>query len=88
MNPTLKINGRQAGLSLLQNVTATLKTEDFIDCTPTTKVFSGLKVSPDQDLTISFQVPPNLKYIDVRLTCQVMNTTSKSMQDFNASKRF
>lgn len=31
INPMLKINGRRAQLTLLQNITAVIKTEDFID---------------------------------------------------------
>jgi len=54
INPMLKINGRRTGLDLLQNIVATVKTEDFIDGTPTTKTFNNLKVSKDSDLTVSF----------------------------------
>jgi hypothetical protein len=43
----LFINGRRADLKLLQNITAVIKTQDFIDETPTTKTFSNLKISSD-----------------------------------------
>ena len=36
ISPFLTINQRRANLSLLQNITATVRTEDFIDSIPTT----------------------------------------------------
>lgn len=45
MTPMLQINGRKAELSLLQNIVAKVKTEDFIDGIPTTQTFSNLKTT-------------------------------------------
>jgi len=67
--PNLTINGRLASLKLIQNVVATVRTIDYIDQTPTTKKFENLKFSDDTDLSISFQVPPNLKNVNITLTC-------------------
>jgi len=39
-------------------------------------------------LTVSFNVPGNLKFINVTLTAQVNNTTTKSVEKFEKSKQF
>lgn len=44
LTPSLKINGRRCNLDILQNVDVKVKTQDFIDNTPTTKNFNNLKV--------------------------------------------
>ena len=88
INPTLKIHGRSASLSLIQNLVVTVKTEDFIEQIPTTQSFKNLKFSEKSDVKVSFQVPPNLKTISVSISCQVPNTTTKKMQGLEARKDF
>lgn len=73
----LSINGRRAQLNLLKNVKIVLTTLNYIDNLPVTKTFSNLSFTGDKELSVTFQVPPNLKSIDVALSCEIMNATTK-----------
>jgi hypothetical protein len=73
----LNINGRRTNLSLLKNVKIVLTTNNYIDNLPVTKTFGNLSFDNDKELSITFQVPPNLKDISVSLTCELMNATTK-----------
>jgi hypothetical protein len=75
----LLINGRRTTLSMLKNVKLVLTTFNYIDSIPVTKTFENLSFINDQELSVSFQVPPNLRDINVVLTCDVLNATTKKM---------
>lgn len=81
----LLINGRRTTLSMLKNVKLVLTTFNYIDSIPVTKTFENLSFINDQELSVSFQVPPNLRDINVVLTCDVLNATTKKMQNFSSS---
>jgi hypothetical protein len=85
---SLNINGRRAQLSLLKNVKLVLTTYNYIDNLPVTKTFSNLQLANDKELLVTFQVPPNLKHIDVNLTCELLNATTKQTEKFNSSHKF
>lgn len=82
VTPHLQINGRPADVKLLQNIKASIRTEDFINNIPTTQTFENLKANSNSEISLSFQVPANLNSVQVSLTCSVMNTTSKSLVNF------
>ena len=84
----LKINDRDASLTLLKNVSVSLTTFNYIDQIPVTKKFENLNLIDGQELTVDFQVPPNLESIDVSISAQVTNATTKSVENFSASKTF
>lgn len=88
ISPSLKINGRDASLSLLKNVNATLTTVNYIDEIPVTKKWENIVFKDGQEYTLDFQVPPNLESIRVNITAQVTNATTKKVQNFSASKNF
>ncbi len=85
---SLNINGRRAQLNLLKNVKLVLTTYNYIDNLPVTKTFSNLQFSNDKELQVTFQVPPNLRSIDVQLTCELLNATTKQTERFNSSHQF
>lgn len=84
----LNINGRRAQLNLLKNIKLTLTTYNYIDNLPVTKTFSNLSFSQDKELSVTFQVPPNLKSIQVDLTAEIMNATTKQKVKFNQGHSF
>jgi hypothetical protein len=73
---------------MLKNVKIVLTTFNYIDNVPVTKTFQDLNFVNDQELSVSFQVPPNLRDIHVAMTCEVLNATTKKMQNFNSSHKF
>ena len=88
ISPSLKINGRDASLSLLKNVNATLTTVNYIDEIPVTKKWENIVFKDGQEYTLDFQVPANLESIHVNITAQVTNATTKKVQKFIANKNF
>lgn len=84
----LNINGRKANLNLLKNVKIVLTTYNYIDNLPVTKTFSNLQFENDKELTITFQVPPNLKDINATLSCELLNATTKKTEKFSAGQSF
>lgn len=84
----LNINGRPCSLTNLKNVNLTLTTYNYIDNLPVTKTFNNLAFNNEKELMVTFQVPPNLNRINVELTCEVANATSKQNNKFRQSKLF
>jgi len=84
----LRINGRKANLNLLKKVKVVLSTVSFIDNMPVTKTFQNLAFDNDKDLSVTFQVPSNLKKITVELSCEVMNATTKKPQKWSKFHNF
>jgi hypothetical protein len=64
---------------MLKNVKLVLTTFNYIENIPVTKTFENLSFINDQELSVSFQVPPNLRDIHVALTCDVLNATTKKL---------
>ena len=54
VTPHLQINGRSADLKLLQNIKATIRTEDFINGIPTTLNFDNIKAQANKEIMLSF----------------------------------
>lgn len=84
----LNINGRPASLTNLKNVKLTLTTNNYIDNLPVTKTFNNLTFNNEKELSVTFQVPPNLDKIHVDLKCDVANATTKSNEKFSESHTF
>ena len=64
---------------MLKNVKVVLTTFNYIDNIPVTKNFQDLSFINDQELSVTFQVPPNLRDISISLSCEVLNATTKKM---------
>lgn len=73
------INGRHANISLLKNVNVELTTINYIDSIPVTKKMEGLSLEDGKELTVEFQVPPNLESVKVKMSAQVTNATTKQI---------
>jgi len=86
--PQLKINGRKADLKMLKNSKVVLTTKNYIDNIPVTKNFAGLSFEDGKELSLQFQVPPNLGTLAVNLTTEVQNATKKKMEHFTAARSF
>ena len=73
---------------MLKNCKAVLSITNYIDDIPVTKTFDQLNFINEKEVTVSFQVPPNLGSVHIKLFAQVQNSTTKKMQDFTDEKSF
>ncbi len=72
LRPMLRVDGRPAPLSLLENVVLQITAVDR-ENTRTTKEVRDLKLFEDRETTYLFQVPDNLKSIQFTLRAEVQN---------------
>ena len=80
LKPCLKVNDRKWNLNILKDTKVTLTTTSFIDNLPVTKVFEKLDVNSRQEISIKFQVPPNLQTVSLLVEAEVRNI-SKGVND-------
>ena len=80
LKPCLKVNDRKWNLNILKDTKVTLTTTSFIDNLPVTKVFENLDVNSRQEISIKFQVPPNLQTVSLLVEAEVRNI-SKGAND-------
>ena len=80
LKPCLKVNDRKWNLNILKDAKVTLTTTSFIDNLPVTKVFENLDVNSRQEISIKFQVPPNLQTVSLLVEAEVRNI-SKGVND-------
>ena len=88
VKPHLTINDRIADVKMLKNSKLVVQTSNYIDGVPITRNYDGLSFENHQLCTIPFQVPPSLGSISVKLSCQVLNATTKKMETFSHSEEF
>ena len=88
VRPNLRVNNRICELSLLKNCKATLTTYNFIDNTPVTKIFDGLKVDANSEARVEFQVPPNISSCEVHFEAELTNVTLGQKMKVSAQKSF
>jgi hypothetical protein len=80
LKPTLKVNDRKCNLNVLKNTKVTLTTVSFVDNMPVTKTFDNLSVSSDEDISVKFQVPPNLQSVSVNIETEVRNISKSTTE--------
>eukprot|EP01022_Parablepharisma_sp_SALTPOND_P019171 TRINITY_DN3242_c0_g1_i1.p1 TRINITY_DN3242_c0_g1~~TRINITY_DN3242_c0_g1_i1.p1 ORF type:complete len:1469 (-),score=192.25 TRINITY_DN3242_c0_g1_i1:4794-9200(-) len=88
LRPLLLINGGEADLSLLQNVSCTLHTSNFTGDIPSSKTFAGLKPTANAELLVTFQVGPNIKNLSVELSADVYSKSKGTIETLNAAHAF
>lgn len=88
IKPQLRINGRKADVNMLKSSKVVVQTSNYIDNVPITRNFDGISFDNHSECTIQFQVPPSLGSVRVSLTTQVLNATTKKMEDFSHSEEF
>ena len=69
--PKLTMLDRELSLSLLKNTSIEIETTDYIDELPKKRNFSNVQFNDDGEYIVSFQVPPNLKQIYVKVSTKV-----------------
>ena len=84
VRPKLTLNGRRCDTKLMENNTVILTTTSFVDNIPVTKTYENMELDNNNEISVEFQVPPNLSSVDVRFQCDVRNvtmgTTEKKVQ--------
>jgi len=85
IRPQLLVNGRTADVSLVKNISLVISTDNYIESIPVTKNFTNLQFNHDHELTVDFQIPANLSSIKAKLTCDLINATSKATEKFSAA---
>ena len=75
-------------MKFIKNAKAVVRITEFISNTQTTKTFN-LTFKDEEEEVLTFQIPPNVKEINVELTSQIMKVTSSSLTSLQSiSKRF
>jgi hypothetical protein len=87
IKPILKINGNVCSLNVLKNTKVTLTTTSFVDDLSTTKTFDGLKSSNQKDISIKFQVPPNLASVSILVETEIKNISKRTSEKFSNSHK-
>lgn len=83
--PTLKVNDRKCDLSIMRNTKITLTTISFIDNLPITKTFDDLSPNSQNEISIKFQVPPNLQSVSIQIQTEVMNISKGKTEQLSHS---
>ena len=63
----------------LKNTNVTLTTYDYIEQKEVSKTYKNLDFFDDKETIISFQVPPNLKSVFIKMDAQVQNVIQKKL---------
>ena len=85
MKPSLKVNDRKCNLNIMKGTKVTLTTMSFVDNMPITKVFDNLTINNDQEISVKFQVPPNLQSVDILLETEVTNVSKGNKEKLTSS---
>ena len=80
LKPCLKVNDRKCDLKVMKNTKVTLTTTSFVDNLPVTKTFDNLEVNSYQEISIKFQVPPNLQSVHILIESEVRNVSQGRME--------
>ena len=85
LKPCLKVNDRKCNLNVLKNTKVTLTTTSFVDNLPVTKVFDNIEVSNEKEISIKFQVPPNLQSVFIQIDSEVRNISKGTVEKLTNS---
>jgi len=88
LRPQLLINGREASLSLLKNIRCIIHTKNFIDDISSSKTFSNLTLSDNNELSIKFQVSANLSSIRMIFCAEIQNISKNITETLSVCKEF
>ena len=88
VRPCLTVNGRRADTSLLKNCKASISVTDYIDNRTVSRDYDDLTFDEQQELVLSFQIPPNLSNINITLSAQCQNVTTKKLESFSSQQSF
>eukprot|EP01022_Parablepharisma_sp_SALTPOND_P023508 TRINITY_DN4_c0_g2_i2.p1 TRINITY_DN4_c0_g2~~TRINITY_DN4_c0_g2_i2.p1 ORF type:complete len:1596 (+),score=184.76 TRINITY_DN4_c0_g2_i2:189-4976(+) len=88
IRPQLLVNGRLGDLGLLKNIRCVLYTSNFIDNIPSTKTFSNLTLSENNELLIKFQVGANIKDMRIEFLAEIQNITKDTKETLSCSHDF
>jgi hypothetical protein len=69
----------------LRNTKVTLTTTSFVDNLPATKVFDNLSVNSEEEISIKFQVPPNLQSVNILIEAEVNNISKGKKENLSSS---
>ena len=85
VRPILKVNDRKCSLKTLKNTKITLATQSFIEELVTTKVFDNLHPTSDEEIILTFQVPPNIQKIAIIVQTEVMNISKGNTENLTST---
>jgi len=88
IRPQLLINGRIGDLGLLKNIRCVLYTANYIDNIPSTKSFTNLTLSENNELLIRFQVGANIKEMRIEFSADIQNISKDTKETLSASHNF
>lgn len=85
VRPVLKINDRPCTLRALKDIVIKVTTTSYIDNIPITKLFEDPKVNDNNEILLTFQVPPNLEYVTITFDAKVRNISHQRLDHLSHS---
>jgi len=85
IKPQLLLHGHPTPVDILTDISATIVTTQFKGNSSNqtvSKTFENLKLRPQGDMVVAFQVPPYLLSVKVKLDCAVFNATKQEKKTF------
>lgn len=88
VRPVLKVNDRPCTLRALKDILIKVTTTSYIDNIPITKLFEDLKINDNNEILLSFQVPPNLEGVSISFEAKVRNISHQRLDPLSHSYTF
>lgn len=70
---------------MMKNTKVTLSTLSFIDSLVSTKIIDDLKPNSNEEIAVSFQVPPNLANLEIMIETEVKNISKGTTEKLKST---